>query len=173
MSLSNRERAFGLAGLRVEQIAFEEGLVLVKANPIAASAACPLCGKRSSQVRSRYQRHLADLPAHGRHVRIFVAARRFRCRDQKCRRQIFAERLVSDAARPWGRRTTRLDGIIHHIGLALGGRPGQAIARRLLLPVSKDTLLRTVRRRYPCRPRRRVSSGSTTGHGARGTATAP
>jgi len=70
MSLSKRERAFGLAGLRVEQIAFEEGLVLVKANPIAASAACPLCGKRSSQVRSRYQRCLADLPAHGRRVRI-------------------------------------------------------------------------------------------------------
>ena len=152
MSLSNRERAFGLAGLRVEQIAFEEGLVLVKANPIAASAACPLCGKRSSQVRSRYQRCLADLPAHGRRVRIFVAARRFRCRDHECRREIFAERLVSDAARAWGRRTMRLDGIIHHIGLALGGRPGQAIARRLLLPVSKDTLLRTVRRRVPVSP---------------------
>lgn len=36
---------------------------------------------------------------------------------------------------------------MHHLGLALGGRPAQAIARRLLLPVSKDTLLRTVRRR--------------------------
>jgi transposase len=30
--------------------------------------------------------------------------------------------------------------------LALGGRPGQSFARRLLLPVSKDTLLRIVRR---------------------------
>ncbi len=33
--------------------------------------------------------------------------------------------------------------------MALGARPGQAIARRLLLPVSKDTLLRTVRRWSP------------------------
>ena len=122
MSLSNWERAFGLAGLRAEKIAFEEGLALVKASPIAASAACPLCGKRSSQVRSRYQRCLADLPAHGRRVRIFVAARRFRCRDQDCRGRIFAERLSPDAARVWGRRTTRLDGIVHHIGFALGGR---------------------------------------------------
>lgn len=31
--------------------------------------------------------------------------------------------------------------------MALGGRPAQAMARRLLLPVSMDTLLRTVRRR--------------------------
>ena len=30
--------------------------------------------------------------------------------------------------------------------MALGGRPAQATARRLLLPVSKDTLVRTVRR---------------------------
>ena len=37
--------------------------------------------------------------------------------------------------------------IVHHLGLALGGRPGQSFARRLLLPVSKDTLLRVVRRR--------------------------
>jgi transposase len=36
---------------------------------------------------------------------------------------------------------------VHHLGLALGGRPGQSFARRLLLPVSKDTLLRVVRRR--------------------------
>ncbi len=35
---------------------------------------------------------------------------------------------------------------MHHLGLALGGRPGQGFARRLLLPVSKDTLLRVVRR---------------------------
>jgi transposase len=39
-----------------------------------------------------------------------------------------------------------LQSIVHYVGLALGGRPGQSLARRLLLPVSKDTLLRAVRR---------------------------
>jgi hypothetical protein len=43
-------------------------------------------------------------------------------------------------------RNARLEGIVHHIGVALGGRPGQSLARRLVLPVSKDTLLRIVRR---------------------------
>jgi transposase len=38
---------------------------------------------------------------------------------------------------------------VHHLGLALGGRPGQSLARRLLLPVSKDTLLRVVRSYSP------------------------
>jgi transposase len=35
---------------------------------------------------------------------------------------------------------------VHHLGIALGGRPAAALARRLMLPVSKDTLLRVVRR---------------------------
>lgn len=45
------------------------------------------------------------------------------------------------------RRTARLESIVHHLGLALGGRPAASFARRLMLPVSNDTLLRVVRRR--------------------------
>jgi transposase len=45
------------------------------------------------------------------------------------------------------RRTGRLEDIVHHLGLALGGRPGAGFAQRLMLPVSNDTLLRVVRRR--------------------------
>ena len=55
-----------------------------------------------------------------------------------------------------GRRTARLDGVVHHLGLALGGRPGASLAKRLMLPVSNDTLLRVVRRRgCPMRMRSR------------------
>lgn len=45
------------------------------------------------------------------------------------------------------RRTSRLECIVHHLGLALGGRPAASFARRLMVPVSNDTLLRVVRRR--------------------------
>ena len=48
---------------------------------------------------------------------------------------------------PWARRTGRLDYIFHHLGLALGGRPAASFARRLMLQVSNDTLLRVVRSR--------------------------
>ena len=40
-----------------------------------------------------------------------------------------------------------MESIVHHLGLALGGRPAAGFAKRLMLPVSKDTLLRVVRRR--------------------------
>jgi hypothetical protein len=47
----------------------------------------------------------------------------------------------------WHHRRNGLGGwdcIVHHLGLALGGRPAASFARRLMLPVSNDTLLRVV-----------------------------
>nr|WP_246107512.1 hypothetical protein [Puniceibacterium confluentis] len=35
--------------------------------------------------------------------------------------------------------------LVRHIGIALGGRPALALAGQLLLPVSRDTFLRSVR----------------------------
>src|ERR1022692_2075353 len=78
-------------------------------------------------------------------------ARPFRCDAALCGRQIFTERFADGVLAPSARRTTRLDCIVHHLGLALGGRPAASFARRLMLPVSNDTLLRVVRRRT--RPR--------------------
>ena len=56
-------------------------------------------------------------------------------------------RVSKDPIAPSARRTARLDCVVHHLGLALGGRPAAGFARRLMLPVSNDTLLRVVRRR--------------------------
>jgi transposase len=88
-----------------------------------------------------------DLPLSGRRVQLHVVARRFRCDAVLCGYQIFTERFAGDVLVPSSRRTTRLDCIVHHLGLALGGRPAASFARRLMLPVSNDTLLRVVRRR--------------------------
>lgn len=84
----------------------------------------------------------------GKPVRLVVEARRFHCDAVSCGRRIFAERFDEDVLAPWARRTARLDEIVHHLGLALGGRPAACFARRLMLPVSNDTLLRIVRRRF-------------------------
>src|SRR6478736_3340354 len=111
------------------------------------SAACPSCGTVSRRVHSRYHRRVGDLPLSGRCVELVVVARRFRCDAVLCGRQIFVERFASDVLAPSARRTGRLDCIVHHLGLVLGGRPAASFARRLMLPVSNDTLLRVVRRR--------------------------
>ena len=58
---------------------------------------------------------------------------------------MFTERFDADAFAPWARRTARLDHIVRQLGLALGGRPAASFARTLMVPASKDTLLRVVR----------------------------
>ena len=123
----------------------ERATTVITVRSGTAQAACPECGASAGRVHSRYVRTLADLPLGGRAVRLKLAVRRFRCDRATCARQIFAERLASAA--PRGRRTARLDELVHHLGLALGGRPAASFARRLMLPVSNDTLLRVVRRR--------------------------
>ena len=100
---------------------------------------------------------MADLPAHGHEVAIEIIVRRFRCAEASCRQRIFAERVASRGVPPFARRTERLDAVVHHCGLARGGRPAARLARRLMLPVSRDTLPPTVRRR----------TGETTASGLR------
>ncbi len=121
--------------------------VSIAARAVTTAVVCPQCGEGSRSIHSRYQRSFADLPAHGRRVRLRLEVRRCRCVSEACGRKIFAERLDPSIAAPFARRTARLEGIVHHLGVALGGRPGQATARRLLTPVSKETLLRVVRKR--------------------------
>jgi len=74
-------------------------------------------------------------------VQLRLVTRRFTCEVPHCRRRIFAERFGERVVPARSRRTARLEYIVHHLGLALGGRPAAALARRLMLPVSNDTLL--------------------------------
>ncbi|MBK1659693.1 transposase [Paracraurococcus ruber] len=78
-----------------------------------------------------------------------MQVRRFRCVTAECPQRTFAEPLPAEVARRSAQRTARLDGLVQHLGIALGGRPGAGLAARLMLPVSRDTLLRVVRRLAP------------------------
>lgn len=132
-------------GVVLESVDETGTVTVVTVRSSAAGVDCPGCGGGSHRVHSRYIRTLADLPLSGRAVQLKLLVRRFRCDRELCARRIFSERLA--AAAPWARRTARLDEIVHHLGLALGGRPAASFAQRLRLPVSDDTLLRVVRRR--------------------------
>jgi transposase len=134
------------AGFVVESALCEADKTTITVQSSRSFGLCPSCGMVSRRVHSHYSRHVTDLPLSGRIVQLVLIARRFRCDAVLCGRQIFTERFADDVA-PSARRTTRLDCIVHHLGLALGGRPAAGFAKRLMLPVSNDTLLRVVRRR--------------------------
>ncbi len=134
-------------GFVVEHAKICMDCVFLDVRSAAVSATCPCCGTNSRRVQSRYLRQAADLPIAGHHVVLKVTVRRFWCEAVLCRRRIFAERFGDDVLAPLSRRTGRLETIVHHLGLALGGRPAAAFADRLMMPVSNDTPLRVVRRR--------------------------
>ena len=135
------------AGLVVEAIAENEGVIVITARSGTLARPCPLCRRVSSRVHSRYVRRVSDLPCSGTKVELRLVARRFVCDATLCRRKIFAERFDDSVVTERSRRTSRLECIVHHLGLALGGRPAASFAKRLMVPVSNDTLLRVVRRR--------------------------
>jgi len=147
MPINFRISALVPVGLIVESVAQLDDSILVIARAGIQVAICPLCGSPSRRVHSRYVREVSDLPCSGRSVRLRVVIRRYRCDTQHCRRRIFAERFDKTVLLVRSRRTSRLDCIVHHLGLALGGRPAASFAKRLMLPVSNDTVLRVVRAR--------------------------
>ncbi|BBE72988.1 transposase [Pleomorphomonas sp. SM30] len=133
-------------GFTVERFEAVDWGLVVTASARSRQAVCPSSSLPSRQVHSRYVRCVADLPLVGRPVPLRLITRRFRCDVGTCRSKIFAERF-GEAVPERARRTGRMECIVHHLGLALGGRPAASFAKRLMMPVSNDTLLRVVRRR--------------------------
>lgn len=120
---------------------------------------CPACFESRVSYHSRYVRRMRDLPGQGRPVEIHLQTRRFRCRNEKCERKIFAERLPAVAASK-ARETTRLCEIVGLVGYALGGLPGERLLQRLGIRRSDDTVLRRIktRGRQASQPKVRVLS---------------
>jgi transposase len=114
-----------------------------------AAPHCPGCDIPARYVHSHYTRTLADLPWSGYGITWQLRVRKLFCHNRTCPRRIFTERLPGLVA-PWARRTLRLMAHLLAIGLALGGAAGARLSQSLSLTVSRNTLLRMIRRTpYP------------------------
>src|SRR6266853_2660784 len=115
----------------------------VRATP--TSAPCPLCATPARCIHSDYERTLADVPWAQYRVRLQLRVRKWFCRNRSCPRRIFTERLPTVAA-PWARRTLRFAQRLVALGVALGGKAGGRLGHAWDLRVSRNTLLRLLRR---------------------------
>ena len=122
--------------LDLESLSIEAGRVSISVSSGARRCLCPVCGRGSSRVHSRYSRAVSDLPWHGISVELEVRARRF-----------FCERLPDVAAH--ARKTRRLEGAHLAIVLELGGRAGARLANELGLLAGRDALLSRAKRAVP------------------------
>ena len=106
---------------------------------------CPDCGTVSGRVHSRYVRTLADLPFGEHAVVHYLHVRRFFCDNESCSRRTFSEQIPGAVA-PWARRTVRSTKRLTDIMMALGVNAGARLASKLGSKVSRNTVLRFVRR---------------------------
>ena len=119
--------------------------ITLRVQSIQTSAPCPLCATPARRIHSDDTRTLADLPWAQYRVRLQLCVRKWFCPNRRCCRRIFTERLPTIAA-PWARRTLRLAQRLVALGVALGGKAGVRLGHAWDLRVSRNTLLRLLRR---------------------------
>ncbi|MBO0790392.1 MAG: ISL3 family transposase [Ktedonobacteraceae bacterium] len=130
-------------GLVMTAVSEGPGELLIRAVSKRPCSPCPLCGQPSFAIHSYYRRKPADLPCAGHPIRLLLTVRKFFCRNSACPRKVFTERLP-ELLQPASRLTTRLREALQSIGFALNGEGGARLARRLGLPISATTLLRSL-----------------------------
>jgi transposase len=119
--------------------------ITLRVHSTQARVPCPHCATPARRIHSRYNRTLADLPWATYRVRLQLRVRKWFCRNRHCRRRIFTERVPTIAA-PWARRTLRLAQRLLALGGALGGTAGVHLGHAWDVGVSRNTLLRLLRR---------------------------
>ena len=106
---------------------------------------CPRCRHQAMHRHSRYTRRVQDLPVQGMIVELHLSMTRWRCRNQLCDRQTFADQ-ADQAVRSSARQTGRVAELARLIGYAVGGRPAERLMRRLGMPQGDDRILRNLKR---------------------------
>ena len=123
----------------------EAKAVTVELEATAPSCPCPSCQQPAERMHSHYQRTVTDIPWAQLVVKLHLLVRTFFCDNTACTRKRFTERLPALVA-PSARQTVRLAHQHQQLGLALGGNPGARLSQELDRTVSRNTVLRLVRR---------------------------
>lgn len=134
-----------LPGLKVTQVHPRADGLEIHATSVQCEAVCPACHSPSRRVHSYYARAPEDFPTSACCVRLHLTVKRFRCQTEGCARATFVENLPHLVAK-YAHRTNRLKTAHEALAFALGGEAGSRLAQRLQMPISGDTLLRSIRK---------------------------
>ena len=127
------------------EVEAESRQIVIRVKAQQEARRCPMCQRESQRLHSHYVRTLRDLPWADFSVVIILESGKWFCQNPSCERRIFTERLPGIAV-PWARRTQRLAEVQTELGLTVGGRAGACLSKLLCSLVSRDTLIRLVRR---------------------------
>ena len=106
-------------------------------------ASCPICGKPSLTVHSKYRRVLQHFPIFNKQVWIYLMAKKYRCHNPKCECKIFCEQIEGLTKR-YSRKTTELQKAFEKVLVEVSARKGTYILKNLGFKISLTTCLRIV-----------------------------
>lgn len=122
------------AQLVVDAIAEGGGVIAVTARAGVPARPRPISRRVSRLIHSPLSSTSVGSSVH-RDEELHLVARRFIC-DAALPWTIFAERFDDSSPAERSLRTSRLERIVHHLGLVLGCRPAASFAKRLMVRVS-------------------------------------
>jgi transposase len=131
------------SGIVVHSVAFCDGRWVVAAEG-SGRRLCPDCGEASGSRHSWHVRRLQDLPIQGVATMVELRSGRWRCRNAVCSRKTFPEILA--IAKPFARKTRRVDEIVRLFGHTAGGRVSERLLGGIGVRVSDTSILRSVLR---------------------------
>ena len=132
-------------GKRINRFDTTATLLSVTASTSVKRAVCPTCSRPSSRRHGQYLRRLRAQPCMGRSVILHIQVRRFKCINPQCSRTTFVEPIEALAPAKQ-RRTIGFSRASCTIAQALGGSAASRLSAGMGMPVSRDTLLRALRR---------------------------
>jgi len=134
----------GFKNLRFIEGHIHKETVDVKARISMSYASCLTCGKKSHSVHSTYERHLMDLPIHGKRMNITLLARKFRCRNPECSQTIFTEQQAALTER-YSRKTISAKSKLQAVLIEMSAMKGALIVSSMGMLQSASTCLRLVK----------------------------
>jgi transposase len=133
-------------GIRIVALEWHGKGWVVSGTTTATSGCCPGCAQVSTSHHGSKTRVLQDLPVQGSPVSLSLRQLRWRCRNPHCTLKTFVNPLPQCAPR-FARRTRRVTNLALVLVHATGGRPAERLIKRLGIPQSDDTMLRSLKRR--------------------------
>lgn len=102
------------------------------------SLACPVCGKKSSKVHSRYKKSFKDLPIQGKKVVNVIQNRNMFCINPDCDKYTFAETFEFIDSK--GKKTKRLIDEIVRVSLTQSSTSAAKYLSEMTVDIKKSSI---------------------------------
>lgn len=132
--------------LKLTGYEYVDDTILINIESTSKTAICPCCGKRSSNVHSRYVRTIKDLPIQEYKVILKIKSKVFFCKNKNCEINTFSEQF--DFIENHSRMTTRLKDRIINDTKGMSARASKEIINNNVADISDDTILRLLKKNY-------------------------